>query len=106
MINSFIPSPDITMVFPELEPSMDYKLTVSKDGTNMQVWYRDTSELSWEETNDPEDIWKAWVLYHYHDEPSMDTNLLTKCTSMCRGFGYIPSSWELMRAALYGEFSQ
>ncbi len=95
-----INAPDITMTFNELFPFMDFRFTITDDGDKCKVWYKDSSELEWELTDDPMQEWIAWILFHYHTELTLTSDKLQTAAYVCSKLEYIPHNYAQLTQAI------
>lgn len=91
---------DVTMTFNELFPFMDFKFTIMNDGEKCKVWYKDSSELEWELTDDLMQQWIAWILFHYHTELTLTSDKLKTAAYICSKLEYIPHTYFQLTQAI------
>ncbi len=100
MIDRYIPVPDETLEFKELEPSMDYRFKFSDEGQRIDVWYKDVDETEWEHTDDCYIEFMGWVLFHYRDELTLSRAKLKDAANTCNKLGYVPATYFQLTEAI------
>ena len=88
-----MPEPIVEQKYRELFPYMDFKFRFDLAEDEMRVFYRDTSEIAWEETDDEEMVWAGYVLFHYGDT-IIDKQTFQSAVSVCAKLGHIPHTFE------------